>query len=281
MSFLLDRRVRSSKTDYFLSLSLELKAQAARVRQLIGDAHWGHDGRHKEILFQDIVRRHSPASLLVTTGFVVSPVDIDIRSTEQDVLVVDTSLEAPLFHNGDLSIVFPHTVVAAISIKSSMRGDTIESVVHGLNSVRKVARDAQVDPRSIWCGGFFYDVDPRLVNRPSEVYRYLREYMLKYPIQTPILHSPHAHIFGPDLMTDPNDLAYLIDYEQKDSAYLATIRGHACNGGATAVFLSCLLEHYSNRLRNSHSFFSDAVSELNVLQLEPPEASFKFTDQGD
>jgi hypothetical protein len=84
--------------DYFLSLAEELNSQASRVRQLIGSAHWGQDGRHKEALLRELIRRHSPASILVTSGFLVSPNNVEVRSLEQDILLIDTSTEAPLFN---------------------------------------------------------------------------------------------------------------------------------------------------------------------------------------
>src|SRR5258708_39817937 len=117
--------MKTSKTDYFLSLAAELNAHSSRVRQLIGDAHWGHDGRHKEILLGDMIRRHSPSPVVVSSGFVVSPNNAEVRSSEQDILVIDTSTEAPLFHQADIVIVFPHTVIAPISRKSTLKHTTI------------------------------------------------------------------------------------------------------------------------------------------------------------
>ena len=109
----------------------------------------------KETLLRDLLRRHSPSSVLVTSGFLVSPNNAEVRSSEQDILVIDTSTEAPLFHQGDFTIVFPHTVIAAISVKTTMKDETMKSVVDGLQTVRNVARDGGTEPNHIWCGGFF------------------------------------------------------------------------------------------------------------------------------
>lgn len=118
-----------SKKEYFKSLGAELEAQALRVRQLIGSAHWGHDGRHKELLLQNLIRRHCPSTVLVSTGFVVSPATLNIRSLEQDILIIDTSVEAPLFHQGHLAITFPQALIAAISVKSTMDDETVKDVI--------------------------------------------------------------------------------------------------------------------------------------------------------
>src|SRR5437016_5448329 len=92
------KSLRPSEAEYFGSLSGELDSQADRVRQLIGDAHWGHDGRHKELLLAELIRRHCPSSVLVSTGFVISPNNLEVRSSEQDILLVNIATEAPLFH---------------------------------------------------------------------------------------------------------------------------------------------------------------------------------------
>jgi hypothetical protein len=48
-----DGSVLPRPNEYFRSLAAEFDVQASRVRHLIGDAHWGHDGNHKEALVAD------------------------------------------------------------------------------------------------------------------------------------------------------------------------------------------------------------------------------------
>jgi hypothetical protein len=86
--------MKTSDAGYFQSLSEELHSQSSRVRQLIGGAHWGHDGRHKEVLLRNLVRRHCPSTVLVSSGFVISRNDPEIRSKEQDILIVDVCQRA-------------------------------------------------------------------------------------------------------------------------------------------------------------------------------------------
>jgi hypothetical protein len=121
--------LKPAENEYFASLSGELDLQAQRVRQLIGSAHWGHDGRHKELLLAELIRRHCPASVLVSTGFVISPNNLEVRSSEQDILIVDASREAPLFHQGALVVAFAHTVLAAISVKTKMTPRTLKDTM--------------------------------------------------------------------------------------------------------------------------------------------------------
>jgi hypothetical protein len=262
--------MKISKLGYFRSLAEELASQSNRVRQLIGDAHWGHDGRHKEVLLHNLIRRYCPSSTLVSTGFVVSSSNPEVRSTEQDLLVIDTTIEAPLFRQGDLVIAFPHTVVAAISVKSKMTDSAIQSVVEGLATVRKVSCDCNIEPHRIWCAGFFYDIDSSWASNPTRIYKNLKKHILKYPAPKPIIDNGDPHFMGPDVIVDALNLAYLLDYERSSGTYSGKIRGYACSGTATAVFLSCLLEHIVEHFKGGHSVFSDILSDLEVPALKPP-----------
>jgi len=261
--------MKPSKTDYFLSLADELTAQSSRVRQLIGHGHWGHDGRHKELLLADLIRRHSPSPVIVSSGFIVSPNNAEIRSSEQDILIIDNSTEAPLFYQGNLAIVFPHTVMAAISVKSTMNSSSMKSVIDGLKSVREVARDANTEPSRIWCSGFFYTLDSSWIGEPKLIYDSIKKKILANPAPGPILDSGQPHVLGPDLITESRDLAFIVDYERLENQSSAKVRGYMCRGAATAVFLSCMLEHLARRLTREHSVFSDFLSELEIPRLEP------------
>lgn len=262
--------MRNSNIGYFRSLADELLSQSSRVRQLIGDSHWGHDGRHKEVLLQNLVRRHCPSTVLVSTGFVVSPNDSAIRSTEQDLLVIDVSAESPLFHQGDFVVVFPQTVIAAISIKTTMTDKTVKSVVDGLASVRETARYSNREPHSIWCGGFFYNTVKSWKSQPSKGYASLKRHILANPVRKPVVDKGYPHVLGPDAISEAHDTLYLIDYQLAAKEHTAKIRGYNCEGAATAVFLSCLLEHLALHFTRGHSAFSDVLSESAILPLIPP-----------
>lgn len=43
--------------DFQQSITQELDVIKNRVRSLIGDAHWGEEGRYKEIILQKIIKR--------------------------------------------------------------------------------------------------------------------------------------------------------------------------------------------------------------------------------
>ena len=73
--------------DYQKSISNELISIKNRVRNFIDDHHWGEDGRYKEIILSEILRRHLPKNVSVGTGFVVNQDNI---STQIDIIVYDS-----------------------------------------------------------------------------------------------------------------------------------------------------------------------------------------------
>jgi hypothetical protein len=53
------------------SITAELEAIKDRVRHLIGSRHWGEEGRYKEAVLKNILRRFLPPKFSVGTGFVL------------------------------------------------------------------------------------------------------------------------------------------------------------------------------------------------------------------
>ena len=261
----------TSRAQYLRSLSLELDSQASRVRNLIGDIHWLTDGRHKESLLRDLIQRHCPATVIVSSGFVLSSTKSSLCSTEQDILVIDSSQEAPVFRQDEVSIAFPNSVIAAISVKSSMTNSTISSVIKGLKTVRDVARESSVQPDRIWCGGFFYGVDEDYQSDPIKIYSAIGNCIMRNPSKKPIIPVDTPIKMGPDIMCDSNDFAFLIDGESaSNEPSIGQIRGYGCNGGATSVFLGALLEHITWYISKDRSVFSDFLVDLETSQLNPP-----------
>lgn len=230
---------------YLTSLAGELHSQATRVRDLIGDSHWLSDGHHKEYLLRGLLERHLPVGMMAARGFAVSSQDDNLRSTEQDILVVDVSQEAPLFSQGGLVVAFPRTIRAAVSVKTTLDNETVADTVAGLNIVRNVCKD-EIDPRTIWCGGYFFEVDPTPARNPSLVTGYVRKGMADKPAIKPITPREHPHPCGPDMLCSAKSLAFRLDHGHatgESTASLPRLVGHECGDLATALFLAGLLDH--------------------------------------
>lgn len=237
--------VRPNRHRYLLSLADELHAQATRVRDLIGDAHFLSDGHHKEYLLIDVLQRHLPAGMVAARGFVISPANSVAVSREQDILVVDTMRESPVFNQGGVIIGFPNAVRAAVSVKTKMENETVRDSVAGLNTVRSLAA-GHLDPRGIWCGAYYFDIDPALEGNPSLVFGQIARAVAAYPVFRSSSPSPHPVPLGPDLHCSAHELAFKLDHgyaSDQVTTIPAKLRGYRCRGLATAIFLGELLDH--------------------------------------
>ncbi len=216
-----------ARVSYLRSLATELISQSRRVRDLIGDAHWLSDGHHKEYLLLSVLGRHLPAGMIAARGFVLHPTYADVCSKEQDILVVDTTQEAPPFHQGGLMITYPSTVRAAISVKSTLTKSTLEDSVAGLATVR--ALEAGDGSNHIWTGAYFYEPPPQ----PTTFHATLRD--------AQSTHSTSSTTGAPilDFLSTSIDLVYRVD----KTGEALSICGYSCDGVATAIFLAEVLDH--------------------------------------
>lgn len=62
-----------SLIDYHKTTTKELLTITNKVRNLI--SHWGEDGRYKEAILKNIIRRFLPEKYSIGTGFVIKQTD--------------------------------------------------------------------------------------------------------------------------------------------------------------------------------------------------------------
>ena len=53
------------------SITQELILTKDRVRLLIGNSHWGEDGRYKEAILRKTISQYLPSNLKIGTGFIL------------------------------------------------------------------------------------------------------------------------------------------------------------------------------------------------------------------
>jgi len=58
--------------EFHKSIGKELKAVQNRVRNLIKDANWLEEGRYKEVVLRNVIRRFLPKNLDIGTGFILN-----------------------------------------------------------------------------------------------------------------------------------------------------------------------------------------------------------------
>lgn len=135
------------------SFADELSALSERIRTLV--KHSGTVGTYREGLLQSLLRRHLPERYHVATGFILG------CPRQIDVLVYDRIEYAPIFREGDLVVVPPQAVRAAIEVKTTLTSAELES---SLALISEVAQMDDVDPpffKGIFAFGS--DLNPRRI----------------------------------------------------------------------------------------------------------------------
>lgn len=114
------------------SITKELYIIKDRVRNLIGNAHWGEEGRFKEVVLKNILRKFLPQNLSVGTGFILKATgnndDDNVLSTQLDIIVYDNTLPV-LFSEGDFVITTLKNVKAIIEVKSKLTTTTLGGAI--------------------------------------------------------------------------------------------------------------------------------------------------------
>jgi|SRR6185437_8594041 len=266
--------VLPNRRRYLISLAEELSAQANRVRDLIGDVHWLTDGHHKEYLLIDLLKRHLPVGMIAARGFVISPTGGSAVSTEQDILIVDTLCETPVFSQSGVIIAFPRSVVAAVSVKTTLDSETVKDSVAGLCTVRNMATD-HAEPRSLWCGAYYFNEGPIVGRSPPLVFEYIRKAMDASPVRNPVIPADHPVPVGPDLHCSARELVFKLNHGYQDGGDAAkptTLAGYRCKGLATAFFLGDLLDHVATQRGLADADFSLFAEGELVEPLEDPQS---------
>ena len=142
--------------EYQKSLSKELLSIKDRLRNFIDDHHWPEDGRYKEIILSDILRKHLPKSVSVGTGFVMGEQGL---STQVDIIIYRNDVPVML-QQADFVIVVPEAVLGIIEVKSCIMGATqLTQVIEKLSAVSEIAC------KPIFAGVFSFEGYGGLLNR--------------------------------------------------------------------------------------------------------------------
>ena len=239
-------------TRFLNSIALELQNQADRVRDLIGDAHWISDGHHKEYLLKSVLTRYMPTGMRATRGFVANPTSPYKISREQDILIIDSLSEPPLYDQGGMVIAFPSTVVASISVKTQFTNKEIKDSVIGLNSVLQTC-STQTDSEHIWCGMFAFSSTISSLDESKNAATMIAK-ILKKNQYVPLLASPKtAATLGPRFFCSASGAFVRADYQELPAP--PKLQHFYSQELAVAVFLQEIIVHLAAaRGRSSPDF---------------------------
>jgi hypothetical protein len=249
---------------YLKSIAEAVVSQSRQVRDLIGGRHWLSDGRHKEALLSDLIRRYCPAGTIVCSGFVLHPSDPSRCSREQDVLVLDALQEAPLFYHAGLAVAFPNTVLAAISVKTRFRKQEVADACGTLNSVIDVANEALV-ARPIWYGGFFFE-DPEPSVTGTDLANTVKEVLEEIDSPRDAVATGATPQLGATVLATAARLFAKVSYSSDPARGSLTTYDTRLS---SALFLAHMIDHIATR-RGAHeaSLITFADSSL-AAQMSP------------
>lgn len=149
--------------DYQISINNELNIVKNRVRNLIGNANWGEDGRYKEEKLKSILRNRLPSNLSVGTGFILNQINTleNVVSKQIDILVYENN-QPPIFIEGDFVIVTQSSVKAIIEVKSKILANRthkngLYKVIQDFNSLVRFPNLSRTDANRIFRGVISFD----------------------------------------------------------------------------------------------------------------------------
>jgi hypothetical protein len=139
--------------DYQQSISNELIALKNRVRNLIGDANWGEDGRYKESILSDIFKRVLPTHVGVGTGFIIEGKDV---TKQIDIIIYDNRIPL-MFKNDNFIITTKESVYGIIEIKTKLsNADLMTAIDNSLYNATIINGNRK---NRIFNGIFCYEYD--------------------------------------------------------------------------------------------------------------------------
>lgn len=142
----------SNYIEYQKSVASEFEAYKNRVRNIIGDSHWGEEGRHKEVVLMNYLKRVLPNNISIGTGFVKSNRGI---TKQIDIIIYDSTYPV-FFSEGDFVIVIPESVLGIIEVKSNIRnGGDLKEYINKANYNAEVICGNEA--RNLFNGIFSYD----------------------------------------------------------------------------------------------------------------------------
>ena len=143
---------------YQESVTQELDVIRDRVRDLIGDAHWGEEGRYKEEILKKALRRYLPNNVSVGSGFVTT---IGGISKQLDIIIYDNN-QPVLFSESDFIITTPSNVLGIIEVKSRLNVTSLREAVEKYDEINNIFSQIHVNGRKIFHGLFSYEYDDNI-----------------------------------------------------------------------------------------------------------------------
>lgn len=120
---------------YFKSLSKQLALDEQLVKEFFA-THRGEDGRNKEAIFANFLKKYLPARFSCGTGFIKSK--DNIISNQQDVIIYDSLATVKLFPDLPSSIFLLETIAGVIEIKTKLDKSDLEKTILKMKKIKEM-----------------------------------------------------------------------------------------------------------------------------------------------
>ncbi|WP_313002883.1 DUF6602 domain-containing protein [Chryseobacterium gleum] len=150
------------------SITKELIATHERVRDLIGDANWGDEGRYKEAILRKIISQFLPSNLKIGTGFIVGNNDHvngnDSKISKQLDIIIYEDKTPVVFRESDFVILTENSVRAVIEVKAevvnkSTNSNGLNQIIEKLELLNNFQTFSNQEQRKKFVGVFSYKYD--------------------------------------------------------------------------------------------------------------------------
>lgn len=178
------------------SWSDEFESTSNRVRLLIGGSHWLSDGKHKESILINFLKKYTFNRYHFSAGFIVSQDKASPSSGEIDILVASRQSSIPWHNEEGLLIVSPECVVAHIHVKSSYNKSAIEDIFNSIKMANKAISkgDSNSLHTNVWSAAFFFNESPIPSNKLLE--KHITDCAKEFSDFT---HLPKGIFINPDI----------------------------------------------------------------------------------
>jgi hypothetical protein len=152
------------------SITKELDVIKNRVRNLIGSANWGEEGRYKEAILKNVLRKFLPSNLSIGTGFIVKSDNNDGMqvsiSSQIDIIIYDNTYPV-LFSEGDFIITTEHNVKGVVEVKTRVvnadgQSNSLRKTVEKFNNLSNFGRLSERGQNRIFKGLFSYEYNDNI-----------------------------------------------------------------------------------------------------------------------
>ena len=140
--------------------------------------------------------------------------------------------------------------------------------IRGLNCVRNIARDCS-NPRSLWCGGFFFEVETAGCTNPVKYVDHICDGLIATPAFESTFPAEHPSPRGPDVLCAGREFVYRLHHGSGIEGHEGPrIFAYRAKNTASALFLADLLDHIAvtrGQVEADFTSFVD-VAELELIE---------------